>query len=40
MDDKLVQVTGLLGKVSLAIAALLGGAELVLEQRIVLRADN
>lgn len=40
MDDKLVQVAGLLGKVRLAIAALLGGAELVLEERVVLRADD
>lgn len=40
MKDELVQVSHLLGEAGLAIAALLRGAELVLEQGIVLGADN
>jgi hypothetical protein len=40
VDDKLIQVPRLLGKARLAIAALLRCAKLVLEERVVLRADN
>lgn len=40
VKDELVQVSHLLGEAGLAIAALLRGAELVLEQGIVLGADN
>lgn len=40
MQDELVQVSHLFGEAGLAIAALLRGAELVLEQGIVLGADN
>lgn len=40
MDDELVQVPRLLAEARLAVAALLAGAELVLEQRVVLRAND
>lgn len=40
VQDELVQVSHLFGEAGLAIAALLRGAELVLEQGIVLGADN
>ncbi len=40
MQDELVQVAQLLGEARLAIAALLRRAELVLEQRVVLGADD
>lgn len=40
MQDKLVQVPGLLGEARLPIAALLACAELVLEERVVLGADD
>lgn len=39
VDDELVHVPGLLGEARLAVAAGLGGAELVLEERVVLRPD-
>lgn len=40
VKNELVQVSHLFGEARLAIAALLGGAELILEQGIVLGADN
>lgn len=40
MQNDLVQVPDLLGKARLAIAALLRGPKLVLEQRVILGADN
>lgn len=40
MQDKLVQVPRRLGEARLPVAALLAGAELVLEQRVVLGADD
>lgn len=39
MDDELVHVPGLLEEARLAVAAGLGGPELVLEERVVLRPD-
>lgn len=40
VDDKLVEVSCLLGEVCLAISTLLGCAKLVLKLRVVLRANN
>lgn len=40
MQDELVEVPHLLGETRLPVAALLGGAELILEERVVLRADD
>lgn len=40
MQDELVQMTSLVAETGLAVAALLGGAEFVLEERIVLGADD
>lgn len=40
MHDELVHGPGLVGEVRRAVAALLGRAELVLEERVVLRADD
>lgn len=40
VQDELVQMTSLVAEAGLAVAALLGGAELVLEERIVLGADD
>jgi hypothetical protein len=40
VQDELVQVSHLFGEAGLAIAALLRGAELVLEQGVVLGANN
>lgn len=40
VDDELVHVPGLLAEARLAVPALLRRAELVLEERVVLRADD
>ena len=40
VQHELVQVVRLLGEARLAVASLLAGAELVLEERVVLRADD
>jgi hypothetical protein len=40
MDNKLVQVSGLVAEARLAVTALLGGSEVILKQGVVLGANH